>query len=77
MIITGRRYFYEYSCCLQLSRKRFYLNDNEDDDEEFVFALIIAGALETFAGILRFLFEIDVKDNKQKKQDNDPVSFNK
>ena len=43
---------------------RFYLNDNEDDDEEFVFALIIAGALDTFAGILRFLFEIDVKDNR-------------
>ena len=43
---------------------RFYLNDNEEDDEEFVFALIIAGALDTFAGILRFLFEIDVKDNK-------------
>ena len=41
---------------------RFYLNDNEDDDEEFVFALIIAGALDTFAGILRFLLEIDVKD---------------
>ena len=43
---------------------RFYLNDKEEDDEEFVFALIIAGALDTFAGILRFLFEIDVKDNK-------------
>ena len=41
---------------------RFYLNDKEEDDEEFVFALIIAGALDTFAGILRFLFEIDVKD---------------
>ena len=43
---------------------RFYLNDNEEDDEEFVFALIIAGALDTFAGVLRFLFEIDVKDNR-------------
>ena len=43
---------------------RFYLNDNEDDDEEFVFALIIAGALDTFTGILRFLFKIDVKDNR-------------
>ena len=43
---------------------KFYLNDNEDDDEEFVFALIIAGALDTFAGMLWFLFEIDVKDNR-------------
>ena len=63
MIITGRRYFYEYFVVVK-PQGRFYLNDNEDDDEEFVFALIIAGALDTFAGILRFQFEIDVKDNR-------------
>ena len=63
VIITGRRYFCEYFVVVE-PQGRFYLNDNEDDDEEFVFALIIAGALDTFAGILRFLFEIDVKDNR-------------
>ena len=33
---------------------RFYLNDNEEDDEEFVFALIIAGALDTFCRYIIF-----------------------
>ena len=63
MIITGRPYFHEYFVVVE-PQGRFYLNDKEEDDEEFVFALIIAGALDTFAGILRFLFEIDVKDDK-------------
>ena len=64
VIIIGRRYFCEYFVVVE-PQGRFYLNDdNEDDDEEFVLALIIAGALDTFAGILRFLFKIDVKDNR-------------